>query len=718
MVVPMRSRTLKPFTTTNLVVFAPENVSVDYKETGFVTRGDALIVDPGCHYKLHTELKKIVDVLPRKLIVFVTHHHRDHIGGLSAIQESNPDAILVAHVKTRNRIDGWSGKYTPVSGGENIYVNGQRLTFIFAPGHTDGHMALLHNSTRSLIVGDHCVGKGSAFLDIRSGGNMTEYFQTTYKFLELSPHVVIPMHGRVNLWPKHMLCGYLKNRRSREESILMATEDGAQTLFDIVSNVYSKVDRSFWLAAASNVRLHIDNLAVENKLPEGFSIQKFRASCGFSFKLLANLGIEFSDVGEWSFERYVVEPEFGPDSCVRTCFLAGKLMDTDKSLQDNCKWMSIEACFDCLVDAKPCSDRVGPLVLLGLGDGSMKQKLAPSLPVQEYPPGVMVVPMRSRTLKPFTTTNLVVFAPENVSVDYKETGFVTRGDALIVDPGCHYKLHTELKKIVDALPRKLIVLVTHHHRDHIGGLSAIQESNPDAVLVAHVKTKNRIDGWSDNYTPVSGGENIYVNGQSLTVIFAPGHTDGHMALLHNPTRSLIVGDHCVGKGSAFLDIRSGGNMTEYFQTTYKFLDLSPHVVIPMHGRVNLWPKHMLCGYLKNRRSREESILKATEDGAQTLFDIVSNVYSKVDRSFWLAAASNVRLHIDNLAVENKLPEGFSIQKFRASCGFSFKVRWAAGFTGSRIPFKINKRGLIMSVIAAGAGYFLLLACKKKNTIES
>ncbi|KAH0878566.1 hypothetical protein HID58_065960, partial [Brassica napus] len=434
--------------------------------------------------------------------------------------------------------------------------------------------------------------------------------------------------------------------------------------------------------------------------------------------LLANLGIEFSDVGEWSFDRYVVEPEFGPDSCVRTCFLAGKLMDTDKSLQDNCKWMSMEACVDCLVDAKQGSDRVGPLVLLGLGDGSMKQKLSPSLPVQEYPPGVMVVPMRSRTLKPFTTTNLVVFAPENVSVDYKETGFVTRGDALIVDPGCHYKLHTELKKIVDALPRKLIVLVTHHHRDHIGGLSAIQESNPDAVLVAHVKTKNRIDGWSGNYTPVSGGENIYVNGQSLTVIFAPGHTDGHMALLHNPTRSLIVGDHCVGKGSAFLDIRSGGNMTEYFQTTYKFLELSPHVVIPMHGRVNLWPKHMLCGYLKNRRSREESILKATEDGAQTLFDIVSNVYSKVDRSFWLAAASNVRLHIDNLAVENKLPEGFSIQKFRASCGFSFKVRWAAGYTGSRIPFKINKRGLIMSVIAAGAGYFLLFACKKKNTIES
>lgn len=63
---------------------------------------------------------------------------------------------------------------------------------------------------------------------------------------------------------------------------------------------------------------------------------------------------------------------------------------------------------------------------------------------QEYPPGVMTVPMRSRTLKPFKTTNLVVFAPENGSGDHHETHFVAYGDALIVDPGCHSKLHAEV----------------------------------------------------------------------------------------------------------------------------------------------------------------------------------------------------------------------------------------------------------------------------------
>jgi len=107
-------------------------------------------------------------------------------------------------------------------------------------------------------------------------------------------------------------------------------------------------------------------------------------------------------------------------------------------------------------------------------------------------------------------------------------------------------------------------------------------------------------------------------------------------------------------------------MQEYFQTTYKFLDISPHVLIPMHGRLNLWPKHMLCAYLKNRRSRESTILKAIENGAKTLFDIVAYTYANVDRGVWIAAASNVRLHVDHLAKQDKLPKDFSLETFSSS----------------------------------------------------
>lgn len=38
-------------------------------------------VDAIYHFCLHDQLRKIVSALPRKLIVFVTHHHRDHVDG-------------------------------------------------------------------------------------------------------------------------------------------------------------------------------------------------------------------------------------------------------------------------------------------------------------------------------------------------------------------------------------------------------------------------------------------------------------------------------------------------------------------------------------------------------------------------------------------------------------------------------------------------------------
>ena len=49
-------------------------------------------------------------------------------------------------------------------------------------------------------------------------------------------------------------------------------------------------------------------------------------------------------------------------------------------------------------------------------------------------------------------------------------------------------------------------------------------------------------------------------------------------------------------------------------------------------------------------------MKAIENGAETLFDIVAEVYSEVDRSVWIPAASNVRLHVEHLAQQEKLPK--------------------------------------------------------------
>ncbi|KAI7739987.1 hypothetical protein M8C21_004402, partial [Ambrosia artemisiifolia] len=395
----------------------------------------------------------------------------------------------------------------------------------------------------------------------------------------------------------------------------------------------------------------------EDTCPHTLDLRKFDLHSALD-EVLGQVGFEssVSDV-EWKFLKFVEEPNFGPGFAVETVYVTGDFVSNVDNLKDHCQWSSKEACFSLLLQVKPGSDRVGPLVVNGPLKDSDSLKLPPTLRCQEYPPGVNVIPMGSRTAKPYCTTNLIVFAPGNNDVEYESSNFVAQGDAMIVDPGCRSEFNEELAEIVAALPRKLIVFVTHHHRDHVDGLSTVQKSNPEACLLVHEKTKDRIkkDDWSGSYTTVSGTEEICIGGERLRIIFAPGHTDGHLALLHVSTNSLIVGDHCVGQGSALLDINSGGNMSDYFQTTYKFMDLSPNALISMHGRINLWPKHMLCGYLKNRRNREDTILKAIEAGSNTLFDIVAYTYADVDRGLWVHAASNVRLHVDHLDHQQKLP---------------------------------------------------------------
>ncbi|KAI3467064.1 hypothetical protein Pfo_023727 [Paulownia fortunei] len=401
-------------------------------------------------------------------------------------------------------------------------------------------------------------------------------------------------------------------------------------------------------------------------------------------QVLQQVGFDKATKVKWNFSKVLEEPEFGPGVPVKTVYIVGELEPHDGKLEDCCKWMSTKGCADLLLEVQPHNDRIGPLVV-------------------EYPPGVKLVPMRSRTAKPFHTTNLVVFVPGTSYAGFGGDNFVASGDALIIDPGCNSAMHKELEQIVTALPRKLVVFVTHHHHDHVDGLSIVQKCNPDATLLAHENTVRRIrkDDWSLGYIPVLGSEEICIGGQRLRLIAAPGHTDGHVALLHVTTNSLIVGDHCVGQGSALLDITSGGNMSDYFRTTYKFMDLSPHVLIPMHGRVNMWPKHMLCGYLKNRRNRESTILKAIEDGAKTLFDIVAYTYADVDRSLWIHAASNVRLHVDHLALQNKLPQEFSMQRFQSTCKLNFFSRWIWEYLCSALSIKHNHLQII-KVLGAGA----------------
>lgn len=92
--------------------------------------------------------------------------------------------------------------------------------------------------------------------------------------------------------------------------------------------------------------------------------------------------------------------------------------------------------------------------------------------------------------------------------------------ALVVDPG-------EAAPVLQALAQHGLqltsILVTHHHADHTGGVSALREATGAQV---HGPASERIP---EPFTPLGQGDRVEALGLDFSVLDVPGHTAGHIA---------------------------------------------------------------------------------------------------------------------------------------------------------------------------------------------
>lgn len=109
--------------------------------------------------------------------------------------------------------------------------------------------------------------------------------------------------------------------------------------------------------------------------------------------------------------------------------------------------------------------------------------------------------------------------------------------AAVVDPGDAAPVEAYLAERGLTLE---IILVTHHHADHQGGV-------PDLAKhwrpIAFGPAKESITGCN---RPLTGGETVDILGQEFQVIAVPGHTAGHIAYL--APGALFCGDTLFGAG--------------------------------------------------------------------------------------------------------------------------------------------------------------------------
>lgn len=110
------------------------------------------------------------------------------------------------------------------------------------------------------------------------------------------------------------------------------------------------------------------------------------------------------------------------------------------------------------------------------------------------------------------------------------------------------------------------ILITHHHRDHTGGLSALIERHRPQVFAPH---REAIAGCTQ---PLLGDCLIEVLGQPIQVLSVPGHTRGHLAYYQPQLGWLFSGDclFLAGCGRIF-----EGTAEQMFHSLQKLAALPP-----------------------------------------------------------------------------------------------------------------------------------------------
>lgn len=171
------------------------------------------------------------------------------------------------------------------------------------------------------------------------------------------------------------------------------------------------------------------------------------------------------------------------------------------------------------------------------------------------------------TVKAFT------FSPvqENTYLLYNE-----KGSALIIDPGCYFDEEKETVSLFlqQNNLRLQLLLNTHCHLDHVFGNKWIHETY-GLLLHIHPNEKQVLDFapasglmWNlpfDNYDAelkyLDGGEEIFLDGDKLKILFAPGHSPGHVCFYCEKQGFVIGGDVLFRQSIGRTDLPGGNHAT-------------------------------------------------------------------------------------------------------------------------------------------------------------
>ena len=235
------------------------------------------------------------------------------------------------------------------------------------------------------------------------------------------------------------------------------------------------------------------------------------------------------------------------------------------------------------------------------------------------------------------------------------TYLVGRRDPILIDTGAGVPDYVPLlERYLDerGFRQPSRVLLTHRHRDHLGGVEQLRERFRGLRVS---KMRHRDSGLPEPIDDLRDGETVHGEGVTLVPVYTPGHASDHLCYYLVEERALFTGDVVLG-GSTTVIPADDGDLLDYLASLRRLLGLDVQRIYPAHGPVIEDGPGRIREYIDHRMLRERQILDALGDNVDTIPDLVKRIYVDVSPALHPVAALSVESHLKKLARENRVHE--------------------------------------------------------------
>lgn len=246
-------------------------------------------------------------------------------------------------------------------------------------------------------------------------------------------------------------------------------------------------------------------------------------------------------------------------------------------------------------------------------------------------------------LRPVTASASVLLCdnPGLMTLEGTNT-WVLRGpgsdEIVIVDPGPDDDAH--ISRIAE-LGTVALVLISHKHEDHTGGIDKLVELTGATVRSVGSGFLRGLGG------PLTDGEVIDAAGLRIKVMATPGHTVDSLSFVLDD--AVLTADTVLGRGTTVIDTEDG-SLRDYLESLQRLQGLGARTVLPGHGPDLPDLEAVTAMYLAHREERLDQVRAALRELGEdaSARQVVEHVYTDVDQELWDAAEKSVQAQLDYL----------------------------------------------------------------------